>query len=153
MAHPPRIPMQLPWGTEVTYFVTICEAMRRKAWANDRFFETFTAAVNRLESEDLWFIHSAVVMPDHFHLLASPLRSRYDSVGNLTGALKRWTRANSANHDWQWQPGSFDRLLRPDESVARKWEYMRENPVRSRLVAEWQNWPWSIGIREPVVRN
>src|SRR5437773_11153347 len=36
-----------------------------------------------------------------------------------------------------WQPGFFDYVLRNDESYARKWEYVRDNPVCSGLVAEW----------------
>jgi hypothetical protein len=40
-----------------------------------------------------------------------------------------------------WQPGFFDHLLRNDESYARKWEYVRENPVRAGLVAERDQWP------------
>ena len=41
-----------------------------------------------------------------------------------------------------WQPGFFDHLLRNDESYAQKWEYVRENPVRAGLVAEWHEWPY-----------
>ena len=50
---------------------------------------------------------------------------------------------------WHWQSGSFDRLLRTEESAQAKWEYMRENPVRAGLVARWEDWPYSIGFREP----
>jgi putative transposase len=47
---------------------------------------------------------------------------------------------------WQWQPGSFDRLLRSDESAEEKWQYIRENPVRAGLVEKWQDWPYRIGF-------
>ena len=36
----------------------------------------------------------------------------------------------------------FDHVLRNDESYAQKWEYVRENPVRAGLVAEWHEWPY-----------
>jgi hypothetical protein len=47
---------------------------------------------------------------------------------------------------WQWQPGSFDRLLRSDESAEQKWQYIRENPVRAGLVQGSGDWPYRIGF-------
>ncbi len=153
MAHPPRIPVWLTQDQPVIYFVTICECKRRPAWNNTEFFEAFEHAVQKLEDRQLWFVRSAVVMPDHLHLLASPLKSRDQQVGNLSGALKRWTRAasstSSSDSDWDWQAGAFDHLLRREENAQKKWEYMRANPVRAGLVGQWEDWPWSIGIREP----
>jgi len=140
--------MLLPWGEEVVYFVTICEKHRRPVWANRAFFDAFSLAVDRLESRRLWFVHAAVIMPDHLHLLATPMRCRKDTVGNLSGALKRWTRAALDNPEWEWQEGSFDRLLRTGESASRKWDYLRENPVRAGWVDDWRMWPWSLGLRE-----
>lgn len=83
-------------------------------------------------------------MPDHVHLLASP-HAREGKVGNLSGALKRWTR-EPFRECWQWQPGSFDCLLRSDESLGEKWTYIRENPVRAGLVAHWKDWPFRFGF-------
>ena len=37
-------------------------------------------------------------------------------------------------HDRIWQEGFFDHILRSDESMAQKWEYVRENPVRAGFV-------------------
>jgi REP element-mobilizing transposase RayT len=150
MAHPPRIPVWLAPDQAVIYFLTICEADRRHAWANSIFFGAFAKAAQRLSHEQLWFVRSAVVIPDHLHLLASPLQSRDQKVGNLSGALKRWTRQAVPDPEWHWQPGSFDRLLRREENAQEKWEHMRENPVRAGLVRTWEEWPWSIGIRDPL---
>lgn len=148
MAHPPRIPVRLPWGTSVTYFLTICERDRKNAWANEGFFSGFRAAADKLTNQRLWFIRAAVVMPDHLHLLATPLQERDQPVGNLSAALKRWTRNQVSSPSWNWQSGSFDRLLRSTDTIERKWEYMRENPVRAGLVEQWQDWKWSLGLRE-----
>jgi putative transposase len=150
MAHPPRIPVWLRPDQPVIWFVTICEKNRKPVWGNRSFFEAFRQAVDRLDQQDLWFVRSAVVMPDHLHLLASPLGDRDRKVGDLSGALKRWVKQGIPEEiRWDWQPGSFDRLLRKGEFAHQKWEYMRENPVRAGLVAHWEDWPWSLGIREP----
>jgi len=36
----------------------------------------------------------------------------------------------------------FDHILRSDESYSAKWDYVRQNPVRARLVKEWSEWPF-----------
>jgi hypothetical protein len=45
---------------------------------------------------------------------------------------------------WKWQEGCFDRLLRSDESLSDKWEYLRQNPVRAGLVANPEDWPFQF---------
>ena len=93
-----------------------------------------------------WHLHSAVLMPDHLHTLVAP-HDRDEPLGNLTGAIKRGMRQELAS-TWRWQPGCFDRLLRREDSLQQKWEYMRENPVRAGLVKYWQDWPYRIGLEE-----
>jgi hypothetical protein len=44
--------------------------------------------------------------------------------------------------NWAWQEGCFDRLLRSDESLSEKWEYLRQNPVRAGLVNDPEDWPY-----------
>ena len=83
-------------------------------------------------------------MPDHAHLLVSPLE-RDLPVGEFVGLIKRWMR-QELRPSWNWQTGSFDRLLRSEESAQEKWEYMRENPVRAGLVKEWREWPYADGF-------
>jgi len=134
---------------EVVYFLTLCVKDRRAVLANETAVAALRTAVARLEH---WWVYAAILMPDHVHVLAAP-DDREAAVGNLSGALKWWMRmevcrASAPLAQWEWQPGSFDRLLRSEESAQAKWEYMRENPVRAGLVRQWEDWPYSIGFRE-----
>ena len=36
----------------------------------------------------------------------------------------------------------FDHVLRSEESYQEKWRYVRQNPVRARLVKRWRDWPF-----------
>ena len=112
MAHPPRIPVWLKWDQPVIYFLTFCVANRHKVLANDHAFVAFKSAIVRLTK---WNVIAAILMPDHVHLLIAPLE-RESAVGNASAALKRVIR-HDLKATWQWQPGSFDRLLRSDESA------------------------------------
>jgi hypothetical protein len=42
-----------------------------------------------------------------------------------------------------WQRQFFDHLLRSPQSYGDKWTYVRENPVRARLVAKAEDWPYA----------
>jgi len=108
-------------------------------WQTTRLSQHFKAAISRLAK---WNVIASVLMPDHVHLLIAP-SDRDAPVGNASGAIKRSVRQELAAA-WQWQPGSFDRLLRSDESAEEKWQYIRENPVRAGLVIKWQDWPYRV---------
>jgi putative transposase len=141
MAHPPRIPVRLKWDQPVIYFLTFCVANRQKVLANDIAFAAFKGAIVHLTK---WNVIAAILMPHHVHLLIAPLE-REAAVGNASAALKRFIR-EELKATWHWQPGSFDRLLRSDESAEQKWQYIRANPVRAGLVKEWNDWPYRIGF-------
>ena len=146
MGHPPRIPVWLRWEQSVIYFVTICVANRKPVLANERAFAAFKTAATRLRD---WEMLAAVLMPDHLHLVAAPIEDREAKLGNCVAAIKRWMR-QELKAAWKWQPGSFDRLLRSDESLHDKWLYIEENPVRAGLVKRWEDWPYRYDLNDPL---
>jgi REP element-mobilizing transposase RayT len=86
-------------------------------------------------------------MPDHLHVIVAPKEDRDARVGNFSAALKRWIRKD-LDATWKWQAGCFDRLLRSNESLHKKWLYVEENPVRAGLVKDSREWPFGIGFEE-----
>jgi REP element-mobilizing transposase RayT len=94
-------------------------------------------------------LHAAVVMPDHVHLLLTPLSDEKSWPYSLPAILKsiKGTSARSVNKLLEktgpvWQEESFDHVLRSDESFEDKLEYIRQNPVRRGLVARPEDYPW-----------
>lgn len=144
MGHPPRIPVWLTWDQSVIYFVTFCVEGRRQVLANEEAFLAFKNAASRLQD---WKVLAAVLMPDHLHVIVTPTEDREARLGNCSAALKRWIRQELSAR-WKWQPGSFDRLLRSDESLHEKWLYVDENPVRAGLVKRPQDWPYRYVFNE-----
>lgn len=82
-------------------------------------------------------------MPEHIHLF---VRGGADFVlGCWVGSLKQaLAKAGelSRTRGQIWQEGLFDHVLRSDESYAKKWEYVRQNPVRAGLVMRPEEWPY-----------
>lgn len=94
-------------------------------------------------------LYAVVVMPDHLHLLLRPLRDEsgwpYPLV-DISQCLKSAT-AHRINQCLRtsgpvWEEESFDHVLRSDESLKEKAEYIRLNPVRRGLVRRPQEYRW-----------
>ena len=96
-------------------------------------------------------LHAVVVMPDHLHLLLRPLRDEHGWPFPLLDILQcfKGTTAHRINKLLRtsgplWEEESFDHVLRSDESLKEKCEYIRQNPVVAGLVrrAEEYRWLW-----------
>lgn len=100
------------------------------------------------ESENHIFLHAAVVMPDHAHLLFT---IRADDTGDAfpLAAIMNGIRAVSAHrvNKWLgrrghvWEEEFFDRLVRRGE-FSRWRNYVLDNPVKAGLAQAWQEHPW-----------
>jgi REP element-mobilizing transposase RayT len=94
-------------------------------------------------------LYAVVIMPDHVHLLLQPLRGPdgwpYPLV-DILQSLKSTTahRINKLlNHSGPvWEEESFDHVLRSGESLKKKAEYIRQNPVRRGLVKRPEDYKW-----------
>ena len=135
---PPRVPNLLPAEQATIYFLTMSVEGRRPVLDNEETWSAIRRAIRRL---DRWAFLSLLAMPDHIHMLVSPIRDRDESVSCLLRWFKRWMR-EELKHEWAWQESGFDRLLRHDESADQKWHYIRMNPVRAGLVAAPDDWPY-----------
>ena len=101
------------------------------------------------DNEKRFHLHAAVVMPDHVHLLLTPLQDENGWPYGLPKILKllKGTSARSVNKFLGtagpvWQEESFDHVLRSQESLTEKLEYIRQNPVRRSLVTNPEDYRW-----------
>ena len=94
-------------------------------------------------------------MPDHVHFFAQATfqakpRAEWTKLWKSISA-RRLANALKVPPPI-WKSGTFDHLLRSNESHALKWEYVRNNPVRAGLVAHPSDWQWqgeihTLGLR------
>ena len=92
---------------------------------------------------------AVVVMPEHVHLLLTPLQDAKGWPHGLPAILRliKGASARSVNRLLAsdgpvWQEESFDHVLRSQESRKEKLEYIRQNPVRRGLVQEPEDYKW-----------
>jgi putative transposase len=120
-------------------FLTVCTKGRAPWLATDAVHDllvaTWTAAT-------AWLVGRYIVMPDHIHLFAGPGGSDVP----LDNWVKFWKSQFTKRHDdrsHRWQPDHWDRRLRDNDSYDGKWEYVRANAVRHRLVQRAEDWPYA----------
>jgi REP element-mobilizing transposase RayT len=102
-------------------------------------------------------LSAAVVMPDHVHMIFTPLTNELArevySLGEIMDAIKG-ASAHKINRQLGrtgkvWQTESFDRVLRKSEKLDEKIQYILDNPVRKGLVLASQQYRW-LWQREPI---
>lgn len=94
-------------------------------------------------------LHGLVVMPDHVHLVLSPLSDEHGpiSIAEIMQAIKG-ASAHRINHALGrkgkvWDEESFDRALRNEEGIMDKVEYILGNPVGAGLASNPLDYRWA----------
>lgn len=111
--------------------------------------DNFAGGGARATFQPRFRLYAMVVMPDHVHILFSPLRARggwpfplVDILQCMKGATAHHINKLLRTSGPVWQEESFDHVLRSDESLKEKCEYIRQNPVRRELVRKPEEYPW-----------
>ena len=90
-------------------------------------------------------LHEWVIMPNHVHVLATPLHGF--SLSSIVHSWKSYT-AKQANKVLKrqgefWQKDYFDRFIRDEEHYQATAEYIHRNPVMAGLCEKEEHWEWS----------
>ncbi len=129
-----------------TYFSTF---VTRGRWLLPPEARDVVLADVLLQHQKTAFIHTAVVMPDHVHVVLQPLWDA-SGFGIPLSEIHRAMKGRSARTINQmlnrrgafWGSESFDHQIRSDESLMAKCDYVAQNPVRKGLCATPEEWPW-----------
>ena len=129
------------------HFVTFVTKDRRQLpeWARQIVLDSCTYGHDRKYN-----LRLAVVMPDHAHLILTPLtdvqRLRMFPLHEILQGIKSYSarRINEqlGRRGQVWQRESFDHVLRCSESIDAKTAYVLANPVRAGLVNLPEEYPW-----------
>jgi REP-associated tyrosine transposase len=163
MAHPRHFaPGQLQFITASTY-------RRTPLFSSPRFCREFVKALAEVREEFHFRLLGWVLMPEHFHLLIWPQPA--ESTSRVVQQLKQRSAAGilrilRANSGQAWCARTLARLRLPpsvhNQAAFRVWQrrfypfgiysekkrleklnYMHANPVKRRLAASPDLWPWS----------
>jgi REP element-mobilizing transposase RayT len=94
--------------------------------------------VRHRQEKGLWWPHVFLLMPDHLHALMS-----FPPSGKpLQTVVSKWKEWTAKEIGIDWQRDFFEHRLRNDESRRQKADYILQNPVRKKLVARPEDWPF-----------
>jgi putative transposase len=133
------------WIENPCYFITLCTEKRRHLLAADSAASILRQEWRQVGDRYGWAVGSYCIMPDHAHFFCADA-AQDTPLSVFVGKWKEGT-AKKINRilglqGALWQKGFFDHLLRSSESYSAKWEYVRNNPVRAKLVSEPDEWPF-----------
>jgi putative transposase len=130
---------------------------------NDRVRGELADAIMKAKDKHSFHLWAWVFMPEHVHLLIWPTEVPY-SIGDILKSIKQpvgrleITRAKKSDPErlkilatglkknpyrfWQ-EGGGYDRNLSSKREIDNSFEYIHNNPVKSKLVETPDQWLWS----------
>jgi len=93
-------------------------------------------------------LHEYVVMPNHVHVLITPLIPMREIMQRLKGNSARFANEILGRETKSfWQQESFDHFSRNAMEFEKIRRYIMQNPVKAGLAEKPEAWPWSSACR------
>ncbi|MBI4023932.1 MAG: transposase [Verrucomicrobia bacterium] len=143
---PVRKPLRLPIDSYAKpnrwYFITLCTKQKQHLFDTPAIRDTLVDALHGAVLAECAEMAVYVIMPDHVHWISDCGKS------DITRQVRRFKGIASQmlrnRHDLRnvWQRSFFDHVVRSDESLQEKCEYVRQNPARRGLVSQAEDYRW-----------
>ena len=95
-------------------------------------------------------MHAFVVMPNHVHMLFTPLSnakgepySLAEIMNGIKGASSHSVNKLAGRKGALWEPESFDRILRSDDDREYRLIYIVQNPIAAGLAEGPDDYRWA----------
>ena len=141
-----------------TFFFTVVTHLRRPLLTSDIGRASLREAFRQVRQRRPFQVVAIVVLPDHLHTIWELPRHDADYstrwrqiksfvtralAEDLDGAEDRSASRRRRGERGIWQRRFYEHMCRDEEDLKRLADYIHINPVRHRLVARVQDWPWS----------
>jgi putative transposase len=120
------------------YFLTICTAERTTGLEGATMLPLVLGQAHCLTTDGVWHLRTAVVMPDHIHLLVT--LGDHVSLGGAVRLFKGPLTAALQTHNIRWQPSYFEHRLRVSEDRLPVFLNVFLNPYRAKVVGPREPW-------------
>jgi len=125
-----------------TYFVTTETWGRRSLFRNERWAQLLIQTFYHYRGS-AYLLHEFVVMPDHLHLLITPVTSLEKAIQFIKGGFSYRAKKELVSHLEIWQKGFSDHRIRDASDYRQHVIYIRQNPVRKRLCERAEEYRYS----------
>ena len=144
-----------------TFFITAGTWSRRPIFRAEPMAELFLDTLQRYRAQRKFLLHEFVVMPDHFHLLLTPAPevSMEKAVQLIKGGFSFRVKKELNSNLEVWATGYTEHRVKDATDYRQHAAYIRENPVRARLVESCAAYrfsselgEWEINPRPPWLK-
>jgi len=125
----------------VCYFITASTFQKRSILQSDRMAQLLVDVLLHYRQQRKYLLHEFVVMPDHFHLLLTPLTTLERAMQLIKGDFSYRARKELGFTHEIGQPSYYDRRVRDVEEFLAFRDYIRRNSVTRGLVSDQRNAP------------
>jgi putative transposase len=115
---------------------------RRALFQNERWARLFIETLYHYRGS-AYLLHEFVVMPDHFHILLTPLTSLEKAVQFIKGGFSYRAKKELGSNMEVWQKGFSDHRIRDARDYDEHVLYIHENPVRKHLSERAEEYEYS----------
>jgi putative transposase len=123
------------------FFITTVIAQRQPIFRREPTANLLMDTLAHYREERKFLLHEFVVMPDHLHALITP--GKEISLERVMQFIKGGFSFRLKFRGPVWQASFSNHRVRDFEDYERHREYIRLNPVRARLVARAEEYPYS----------
>jgi REP-associated tyrosine transposase len=137
-----------------TYFITASSWGKQHIFQSERMAGLLQDVFLHYRSQHKFLLHEFVIMPNHIHLLVSPLppTTLERVIQLIKGGFSFRANRELGLRGEIWQSSYYDRRVRDLEEYERMANYIRQNPVRRGLVGKAEEYLYS-SARSAVVMD
>lgn len=125
------------------YFVTASTFEKKALLQSERMATLFIEILIHYRDQEKYKLHEFVVMPDHFHLLITPIVTLERAVQFIKGGFSFRAGRLFQIRDGIWQTSFYDRRIRDAAEFERFRKYIHWNPVKRRLATTPEEYRYS----------
>jgi putative transposase len=128
-----------------TFFITSVVWERRRLFQTDRMSLLMVDVLRKNREQRRFELHEFVVMPDHIHAILTPAPEHplEKCVQFIKGGFSFRAKKELGFHGEIWQRQYTEHRIKDAHDYRAHAQYVRENPVRAKLVASAEEWMYS----------
>jgi putative transposase len=125
------------------YFITASTFQNGNLFQSEKMARLFVDALLHYREQNKYLVHEFVVMPNHFHLLLTPVETLERAMQLIKGGFSFRAKKELGFGGEIWQKSYYDRRVRDMSEYLTFREYIRQNPVKKRLAPNLNEYPYS----------
>ncbi|MBV8049933.1 MAG: transposase [Acidobacteriaceae bacterium] len=128
-------------NNQQTYMVTASTWERRALFRNERWARLLLDTLYHYRGS-AYLLHEFVIMPDHIHVLITPITSLEKAVQFIKGGFSYRARKELGSSMEIWHKGFQDHRIRDAQDYDIHVAYIRGNPMRKHLYVSAEDCPY-----------